>query len=425
MTAHDCSSRTPASPLRRPGVARSIIPAFAAALAATPAYAGVEYVTPTSNCTLKVDVPGGKPLRIIAGQNIQFEVWGNSVDLADPTNGFRINISSGPTGGVSASVISRRSGPSNLSRGCGNVGSAVVRVNSPPTLASQVVMTIQFRMPFGDWSSQPVTINPFPAITSTWTSLPGSCLIKTGSAEMLNNSTTMVVQLPPGHRQDQTNCSTRITARLRDTFGDLDITGPAITYNVSGLPNFLTAVQLSGGNPGINLNIDIARIRALTGVSNSNITFTNPLNTARTTTLRLEVRPELGQGFASTATANPTTLTAGDPVDFTVRLSAPAAANQVITWRMTSPGCFIEANPQSQYNPSAPFQHFVFPQGQQNAIIRVRSRTGTGCTNVNSLVAHIFEAWIGDSRTNPQVTAVTSGPTYTRATIQLRDPNAN
>jgi hypothetical protein len=37
----------------------------------------------------------------------------------------------------------------------------------------------------------------------------------------------------------------------------------------------------------------------------------------------------------------------------------------------------------------------------------------------NRTTTHIFEAWTGDSRTDPQVTTVTTGATYTRTTISL------
>ena len=58
--------------------------------------AGVEFVTPIGNCTNKVDTIGdGKDLFIAAGPNVQFEVFGNSVDLSNPTSGFRIATDSG------------------------------------------------------------------------------------------------------------------------------------------------------------------------------------------------------------------------------------------------------------------------------------------------------------------------------------------
>jgi len=67
-----------------------------AALAAPAAFAGVEFVTPIGNCTNKVDTIGdGKDLFIGAGPRVQFEVFGNAVDMSNPTTGFRIATDSG------------------------------------------------------------------------------------------------------------------------------------------------------------------------------------------------------------------------------------------------------------------------------------------------------------------------------------------
>ena len=148
----------------------------------------------------------------------------------------------------------------------------------------------------------------------------------------------------------------------------------------------------------------------------------NPTDANRTNTLTLVVIPTAGQGFASQASPNPASTTAGNPIDFRVTLSAPAAAQQVVTWRMTTAACFTQANTDAPYNAASPFQFFTFPTGQTSAIIRVRSVNNSGCTNKTSAVIHIFEAWVGDSRANPQVTAVTSGPTYTRTAIKLNAP---
>ena len=405
--------------------------ALAMTLAAMPlkrADAGVEFVTKTTDCSIKVDLIGdGKDLFIIAGPNIQFEVWGNSVDLSNPTSGFRIAVDAG-AGNVTARIVQQRSGAANLARGCGNTGSAVVEVDSPADIGSTLQRSLFFKMPFGDESRLQISIKPFPTFSATWVNPALSCIVKTGTLQLLDQDTRIVLQLPPGHQQDQTTCnSNSLSARISPAdMGELDIVGPNFRYTFGGLPAFMTGNQAStippNGFPGLLFTINVAGIRALATASISAITLTNPLNTNRSTTLRMEVRPNLGQGFATVASANPRTLTAGDPVDFTLTLSAPAAANQIITWRMTTPTCFVQANIQSPYNANAPFQFFTFPQGQTSAIIRVRSQDGAGCTNVQTLITHVFEAWIGDSRTNAQVTAVTSGPTYTRANIALRSP---
>jgi len=391
------------------------------------AEAGVEYVTSTSNCTSKVaDITTGATLEVIAGPNVTFEVWGNSVDLTNTSSGFTF---AGP-GGMTATIVSERSGPSNFARGCGNVGSAVVRISTPGTLAADAGASLSFKMPLGDLSRLPMTIKAHPTFTTTWTSAglttsSLSCIVKTGSLSLLNQDSHLVIQLPPGHQQDQTTCNSNvITVRTTPaSIGHVDVVGPTIRYNVTGLPSFVTESQATAVLPQVGtqltFTIDVAGIRALTAARTSTITITDPIATNRTETLTLEVRPDLGQGFASVATANPTSTAAGNPIDFTIRLSAAAGPNQIVTWRMTTASCFTQAITTAPYNAAAPFQFFLFPQGQTSAIIRVRSVKGTGCTNVLAPVTHIFEAWIGDARTNAQVTAVSTGPLYTRTNVSL------
>ena len=94
------------------------------ALASLPlatARAGIEFVTSAASCASKV-ITAGQTLTVLAGPNVQFEVWGNSVDLA-PT----IKFGGALTG---ATIVARHSGPDNASRGCGFVRA---RARSPST----------------------------------------------------------------------------------------------------------------------------------------------------------------------------------------------------------------------------------------------------------------------------------------------------
>jgi len=399
----------------------------AALLPAARAWAGVEYVTPTSNCQQKI-VNAGQTLHVVAGQNVQFEVWGNSIDLSNRTSGFKLSAPSG----FSAHIVTQRSGLSNLGRGCGNVGSAVVSLDAPTSLSSDANASVAFTMPLGDKSTLALVIKAHPTFTATWTtngtlqpsSLP--CIVKTGSVTPLNQDTKLVVQLPPGHRQDQTTCTSNVITLTTHpaSIGLEEVAGPTQKLTVTGLPSFMTESQATAVNPlvGANLTftINVAGIRNITTQSTSTITITDPSATNRTATLTLVVKPDLGQGFANTASPNPGSVVVGDPIDFTITLSAPAAANQVITWRMTTASCFVQAITQAPYRATAPFQFFVFPQGQTSAIIRVRSQDGGGCSSKLNPITHIFEAWIGDSRTDPQVTTVTTAPNYTKTNVSLR-----
>jgi hypothetical protein len=246
--------------------------------------------------------------------------------------------------------------------------------------------------------------------------------VKTGSISLLDQDTKLAIQLPPGAAQDQTTCTSNVinVKVLPASFPSVDI-APSFTYTVTGLPSFLTETQSPPALTPLTFTFNVSGIRSLSTTSNSTITIRNPIATNRTTTLTLQVVPTAGQGFSQVATANPTTTTAGNPIDFTLRLSAPSSA-QVITWRMTQANCFKEAIPQAPYSASSPFQHFRVPDGVLATNIRVLSVNNAGCTNKLAPTVHIFEAWAGDSRVDPQVTAVTSGAKYTRTNISLLSP---
>ena len=408
---------------------RDVVVAGALALALfapARAWAGVEYVTTTSNCSTHI-AGSGNALTVMAG-SVQFEVWGNSIDLT-PGNGFKFT---GP-GGMTAGIVTKHSGADNNARGCGFVGSAVVQVTTPGNLSANAAASISFQMPLGDFSTQTMTIVPQPALAQpTWTTSgslsPSSmpCIIKTGSITTLNQDTKLVIQLPPGASQDQTTCtSNTIGVRLSAASGSADVV-PTVKYNVNGLPSFVSVSQSPSpvsplAAPLLTFTFSVSGIRALTAQNNSTITIQNPLNTSRTTTLALQVTPTAGQGFAQVATANPTSTIAGNPIDFTLKLSAPAQSGQVITWRMTQASCFTQAVPDAPYTNQS-FQFFKTTTGVTAVDIRVLSKNASGCADRRTPVTHIFEAWIGNAATNPQITTVTSGPTYTRTTISLIAP---
>jgi len=400
-----------------------------ALLPAARAWAGVEYTTNTGNCTAHITGPG-VALKLMAGPSVRFEVWGNSIDLTNPTTGFKFT---GPAG-MQASIVTRHSGADNSARGCGFVGSAVVQVSTPGTITTSTGASVSFQMPLGDFSTQPLTIVPYPPLAlATWSTngalqpsnLP--CIVKTGSITLLNQDNKLVIQLPPGASQDQTTCTSNVIAMHVHPASTQDAgIEPSFKYNVTGLPSFVTVAEpvlaSAFSAPELDFTFNVSGIRALTATNSSTITITNPIATNRTTTLVLQVTPTPGQGFAQVASANPSSTTAGNPIDFTLKLSAPAQSGQVITWRMTQAACFKQAVTEAPYSPTATFQFFKFPAGVTSAIIRVLSVNNGGCTSRLSPTTHIFEAWIGDARTNPQVTAVTSGATYTRTSISLVAP---
>lgn len=422
-TQHSLRSRA----ARRPNrllLAAAVVLAVTA-LGTSTAQAGVEFVTRIGDCTNKVDLIGdNKDLFIIAGSNIKFEVWGNSVDLSNTSTGFRIGVDSG-AGTVTARIIRQRGGFTNQARGCGNTGSAEVEVDSVATLTSNIQRSLFFKMPAGDESRLQMTIKAWPTINVTWVSTNVNCIVKTGTLEKLNQDHKIRIQLPPGHQQDQTTCNQKtLSARVDPSdIGELDIFRE-LSYSITGLPAFLQAsppVASPVAAPGILFTISVSAIRALTAVSDSNIVITSA-QPNRSVTLNLEVIPDLGLGFSASATCNPSSLTAGNPTDCTLTLPSRLTDRQPITWRMTTASCFTQAVLEAPYDPNAPFQVFNFPVGQSAANIRVRSVDNAGCTDQRAPINHFFEAWIGDFRTDPQVTTVTSGPKYTRTNISLLKP---
>lgn len=402
-----------------------LIATLAAALAGsgTTRAADVRFVTPIDNCKNKIDQPGdGKNLFVVAGPSRKFEVFG---DWMENVTSIRFGTVSG-TGTVTTTLGTKRNGAANLLRGCEMLGSVVVTLSSPITLTSNISRELVFEDGSND-GHLPVTIKAFPPITATWLPQNGpACIVGTGSFQLLDQNDRIVINLPPGHQQDHTTCTnpTLIVSVAATNIGEFDVGADPFRYTAVGMPAFLTLATSQEGfqnTRSMSFAIDTARIRALTATSTSTITIRSA-NTNRTDTVRLTVIPNAGQGFATPCACNPSSFNVGDLTDCNVRLSAPAAGGQVITWRMTTAGCFAQAVATTPYNPGAAFQAFAFPAGQTSANLRVRSATtGAGCADKDG-VAHLFEAWIGDFRLNPQVTAKTSGPSYTQCRINVIQP---
>ena len=245
--------------------------------------------------------------------------------------------------------------------------------------------------------------------------------MNTGTVTLEDQDTKLVIQLPcrtparSEHVREQRRPSDHSSLSL---IGTVIADGPAFEYLIT--PVCRRSCRHRSRSPNspnvsssITLTFNVLGIRAITATNTSTITFTNPIATNRKVSLVLQELPNLGQGFAAVASANPSTSVVGDPIDFTVTLSAPAgntlpfalggspkqqALDQgvVLTWRMTTASCFTQAVAQAPFDAAAPFQHFVFPAGQTSAIIRVRSVNNGNCTNAQHTVTHIFEAWIGD-----------------------------
>ncbi|HYJ86400.1 MAG TPA: hypothetical protein VEW46_10110 [Pyrinomonadaceae bacterium] len=315
-----------------------------------PAEAGVEFVTRTTDCNRLDRVGDGKDLFIIAGQNVRFRVFGNAVDLTNRNNGFRIAVDSGD-GDVSARIVSQ-------GHDCEGMGFALVEVDSPLELTSNIQRSLFFKMPLGDESRLQVTIKAYPTINVSWFSESVGCIVKTGTLEKLLQDHKIRITLPAGHSQDETTCNQRtLFARVSPSnIGELDIRGPDFRYSVTGHPTFMTSNQANAVGPTVGQGtaqllipflIDVAGIRDLTTTSNSTITVRSR-NPNRTSTLTLEVVPNLSNGFTQAASCrNLTTgelVNVNDQVHCELRLAfPPPPAGQKISYEVRDRLCVAGA----------------------------------------------------------------------------------
>jgi len=398
------------------------------ALTAAAARAGVEFVTPIGNCTNKVDTIGdGKDLFLTAGSNVQFEVFGNSVDLSNPTSGFRIATDSG-AGNVTARIVSQKNGGQNLGRGCGNVGSAVVEVDSPANLTADAQRSLFFKMPLGDESRLQMHIRAIPTFTAVWTSSQNdiSCIVKTGTFEKLDQDHKIRIQLPPGSGQDQTTCNqTRLQVRMQPaTMGEIDVAAP-VKFTATGLPNFLQADSPTAPTPAspatMTFTFNVAGVRALTAARTSNIVVASS-NPARTVALTLEVLPGITNGF--TQAANCRNLTTGDTVNANdlvsceLRLSIPPTNGQLITFEVQDRLCVAAGAPGVNYSPASGIGTTTLTGSGNIFEVLLRAvggtmSTGQPCGSLTSPVQHQVKFWVGQRD-------IESGADFTLDTFRIR-----
>ena len=401
-----------------------------AVLPAARAWAGVEYVTTTSNCSTHI-AGSGNALTVMAGPSMRFEVWGNSVDLTNPSTGFTF---SGPSG-MTASIVTRHSGADNSGRGCGFVGSAVVQMSTPSDADRQRlgVRVVQ------DAARRPVdALDDDRGATGAVAGDLDDEWIAAAEHHALHRQDGVDQHDQPGHQardpasagrgagSDDVHEQRDRAAGASGSDANADV-ATAIKYNVTGLP----LVRERGSKPGdgvavrgaaADLHVQRERDPGVDGGEQQHdhdreSDRDEPVDDAHSAGLADRGSGLLAGGVGESDELRTPATRSTSPCDCRRR-----RAGQVITWRMTQAACFKQALPEAPYSASAPFQFFRFPQNATSAIIRVLSVNGGGCTNKLAPTTHIFEAWTGDSRTDPQVTAVTTGATYTRTTISLLSP---
>lgn len=403
--------------------------ALATLLAAAPAHAAVEFVTPVGQCNTVVDRIGdGKDLSLQAGRNVRFEVWGSGIDVNAAV--------SGDDSTVNARIVRAHNGFANTGR-CGRAtGSVEVEVDSPASTTQTLQRTLRFRMPLGDTSPLQIRVVPFPAPQWTFNANavdqnPANCLTK-GLTQIVadQQNTRVTIDLPPGAAQDTSNCTLRLFTRVSfpgmpemDIRRDFDMT-------LTGLPNFLT---LYGPNPlslsgswssigrAITLEANIANLRAINSTRNVTLSLAMPNGRSDALTVRVNPPPVANAFTQAAICRNPgtgTTINAGDAFSCELHLAqTPPAGGQTITFEAIDRQCVAAGSPAVTYSSATGVGTFNAPATGTIHQIPLRSVTGSGSTGQPcaslSGVAHLLKFWIGPRDTE-------SGPDFSQTQIRVR-----
>jgi hypothetical protein len=157
---------------------------------------------------------------------------------------------------------------------------------------------------------------------------------------------------------------------------------------------------------GISFLIDVAGvagIRALTTTSNSTITISSR-NPIRTSTLNLEVVPNLSNGFTQAANCRNLqtgdTVNVNDPVQCELRLAFPPAAGQLITFEVLDRLCVAAGAPNVNYSSASGIGTTTLTGTGTIFQVALRALGGTqsnGTSPCASLtgVQHTVGFWIG------------------------------
>ena len=350
--------------LRRPFPGRGWLAALPAAwLAWTPAEAAVEFVTPVGSCTVVDRIGDNKDLRVAQG-TLEFEVWGSGVDMAVEV-GTRLTINGG--GGVTATIREKRSGPQNLAGPCRQAtGSVRVRVVSDQQQAD-FRRTLMFPMPFGGSPSPlAVTFRAQRPFAWTWSDVAVTegigCLIPSVNSYRVDlNSKRLTIDLPPGARNDTSNCTAALNSAIRiDQAPSIDVDAP-FSYQISGQPGWLTqntrslqarglAVRDANGHPRPAFNVNVLELRRITRPGEFRLTAGN--SNGRTDTLTLVVNPGPENGIQSVVCGSGNRISAGQNFLCEVRFAASVPQGEIITYQSPSQACFLDSagQPLSQSN---------------------------------------------------------------------------
>ncbi|HEX2591490.1 MAG TPA: hypothetical protein VHL34_08335 [Rhizomicrobium sp.] len=360
----------------------------------SPAQAGYEFATPAGFCSNKIDRPGdGSDLRLPIG-TVDVEFWGFGLDTASSVSVSNVD----GTGTTAARIMSRHGGAENNSKGCGAIGSIVIRLtNGPDTITSGY----HKRLNIGTASDSRValSIRRIPKQDRlTWGSVERlSCL---GTRTVQDNNHTMIIQLPPGHRDDHSNCSG--TALILDHGSSedfqVDVRAP-FNLHFNGLPAGTSADAASLESAytptgTVKINLNAATIRAITTPLIGTISVAGP-NNLTSNTVRLEIRPQLGQGL-SALTASPSSISVGDLVDIGAQIASVAGpGGQPLDFTATTAACWDLAQFADSPRLADPsFHTFSITAGQTIGSISLRSLSGQGCAAKGTGARHTVKVFI-------------------------------
>lgn len=406
---------------------------LAAILLPRASMAAVEFVTPIGTCS-KVDTIGdGKDLSIQAGNDMQFEVWGDGIDI-NPAVRVAIDDSNVDTF-VTARILRAHNGAENLTRGCKILkGSVEVEVDSPAEAGATRQRSLYFRMTLGDESRLQTQVVPFRTPVWTFVDLqqsPAACLTKNiGTVVQDLDNSRMTITLPPGASTDTTNCA--LTFRTSVAPADrpeIDIQRP-FNYNVTGAA-IMTLISGSNTAAGalytqmIRFTGNVANIRGTTAARSLWLTAATP-NPNKTDTLNVVINPPpVTNAFTQAAkcynTVTGATINVNDAFQCELKLSqTPPAAGQIISFEVIDRLCVAAGANTVTYSSATGIGTYTAPNSGTIHQIPLRALGGntsvnTPCANLISPVAHTLKFWVGQRDTE-------SGPDFTQTQINIRSP---
>jgi len=322
----------------------------AAWLAAAPAEAAVEFVTPVNSCEIVDRIGDNKDLRVSQG-TLRFMVWGSGVDSAQLNQ--RLTVNGGTD--VTATIVGKKSGPENAFGDCRYAtGSVIVEVRSPNQQAD-LRRTLMFPMPFGSASALAVTFRAQRPFDWTWANLVlPQCLMGSSGSNIVDlNSSRHTINLPAGARNDTSNCAAELRSAIRiDSAPAIDIDRP-FDYRISGQPAWLSPVAQSrranglavtgrDGHPLPRFNVDVLQLRQISRSATFTLTATN--DNGRSSALTLVVNPGPANGIESVVCGNSNRIPAGQNFLCEMRFAASVPQGQLITYQAPSFECFLDSS---------------------------------------------------------------------------------